>query len=493
MVTKKINRLTIVSTCVSLIAIGAFFYRRHQSAQAISDTFPVRATLQLCGDYPYGGITVELQYRLTTETTYHPVTITSQSIDSSTNTGTFDFSLPSTFQSVPIAVAAFCRSGLGLGGASAEVTITNCDALAIHDTDFDGIPDNQEDLNCDNFFSPGDSSNLNNLDTDGDGVRDLVERVSGTDATNPGSSPRPYIFSSAPFDPNGDGESNAVVFRPANGTWYVKDFYAANQPLVFGFGANGDIPFAYQPKGAPVATTDVGVIRRSGLDYQWFFHGQGFTRSNGTRLTTLTFGIFGDNIVLGPWEEPGVTSPAVARLFNNIWFFDIYLKDGTIRHVAWGGNGDVPKVQDYDGDGLFDIAVFRPSEQKTYIIRSKDNVIAVYNFGSGTADFTPRGDYTGDGVDDITFWEPITGLFTSMTSNNGFNDTLAQAKNPSYYKESQLGLYFVHLPLNWNRRGGRIVYTVVDHATGNRFYRTDNVESNPIIMESWGLAGDAFG
>src|SRR5262245_21428736 len=110
---------------------------RSPSASATSDTFHARATLALCADYKFGGVTVELKYRVGAQSTYLPLSITSQSIDSVNNTGTFEFFLPSTMLSTPIAVAAFCRNSLGLGTASNEKIITNCDALAIRDTDFD--------------------------------------------------------------------------------------------------------------------------------------------------------------------------------------------------------------------------------------------------------------------------------------------------------------------------------------------------------------------
>jgi hypothetical protein len=490
---RMLNISTFARRALISAAAGAMispFLFRHP-VQAAADTFRAKATLQLCADYPFGGVSVEVKYRLADQTEYQPVTIESQSIDSGNNTGTFEFSLPSTLGTKPLYVAAFCKNSSGESRASNEQALSNCNALALLDSDADGIPDDQEDTDCGNFFSPGDASNPQNVDTDGDGVRDLVERVSGTDPTNPGSSPRPYIFASAPIDPNGDGESNPVVWRPSTGTWYIKDFYAPGSHLAVQFGLPGDVPFTYQPKSA--TTTDIGVVRRLGTDYLWLFHGPGFSRSNAANVTNLRFGIFGDNILPGPWEEAGVTSPAVARLFNDSWTFDIYLQDGSIREVAWGGNGDVPKVQDYDGDGLFDIAVFRPSNHTSYVIQSSDGQVKTYVFGSGTAEFTVRGDYTGDGIDDISFWEPLTGMFTTLTSDHGFNDTLGNMHNPNYYKESQLGLYYVHLPLSWNRHGGKLLYTVVDHNSGERFYRLNNDNNNPIIREQWGLPGDSQG
>ncbi|MFN8389683.1 MAG: hypothetical protein U0136_05280 [Bdellovibrionota bacterium] len=486
---RLLRRAALLTTVIGF-SFAAFSVSTHQAVHAANDTFKARATLGLCPDYPFGGVTVSLKYRLPGQTAYQPVTVTSQQINSSNNTGTFNFTLPSTLGTAKLSVAAFCTNAAGESRASNELQISNCDALALVDTDGDGLMDNQEDVDCGNSFSPGDYSNLYNVDTDGDGVRDLVELVSATDPTNPGSSPRPYVFLSSPFDPDGDGVSNPVAWRKSNGYWFIKDLGSPGNNVAIQFGGNGDVPFAYEPRGA---VSDVGVVRRVGNSYHWLFHGAGFNRSNAAPQNDILFGIFGDNIIPGPWEEAGVTSPAVARLYNNMWSFDIYLRDGTVKEVNWGGNGDVPKVQDYDGDGIFDIAVFRPSAHKTFVIQSSNGLIKTYDFGTGTAEFTVRGDYTGDGIDDISFWEPTTGLFTMLTSTNGFNDTLGNQRNPNFYKELQLGTYSVNLPLSWNRHGGKLVFTVVDHTTAERLYKSDNNPNGAIVREQWGIAGDSLG
>ncbi len=446
-----------------------------------------RATMRLCDGYEPGSVSIELGYRFPGQVEFSPIAITSESINSGNRTATVEFILPHVVGAPVFSIAAFCRNEIGLSAPSNEAAISNCSVIAHFDSDGDGLSNAVEDSTCDNFYSPGDSSNAFNVDTDGDGVRDLVELLNKTDPSNPGSSPRPYVISGGPFDPDGNVDSNSVVWRAWNGSWYIKDFGVPGNNLSFQFGLPGDIPIVYQPAQT---TSNVGVVRRINNGYLWVLRGPGFVRTNAPAQDVFWFGIFGDNIILGPWETPGVTNPAVARLFNNSWSFDILLRDGTVRHVNWGGNGDVPKVQDYDGDGVFDIAVYRPGEQKTYVLRSRWNDIGVYNFGTGTADMTVRGDYTGDGVGDLTFWEPLTGMFTTLTSNNGFIDT---ARDSSHYFEEQLGLYNVHVPLSWNHRGGKDIYTVVDHPAGLRYWREDNNPGAPVSVEQWGLPGDAQG
>ena len=463
--------------------------REGEGHAVLNEQFSARVTLALCPQFGAGGVSIDIGYRVGESGAVYSAPIISQDIDLSQNRAALTFVLPSTYGTRPLHIMAYCRNSSGLSAPSNIVALSNCNVLATLDTDRDGIPNDVEDSNCDNSFSPGDSSNPDNVDTDGDGARDLVELTYGTNPTNPGSSPRPMIFSGGAFDPDGDGDSNPVAWRGSNGFWYIRDFATAGNHLAFQWGLPGDTPIVYDPRGK---TSDVGVVRNYNNFLYWYLRGAGFNRTNGRWENAIPFGLFGDNILPGPWEEPGTTNPAVARLYAGHWYFYIYKRNGTVKTVSWGGDGDVPKVADYDGDGVFDVAVFRPRTQELFILKSSNGKVNDYKFGSGTADFTVRGDFTGDGVHEISFWEPLTGMFSSMTSDNGFNDAGAAKESPRYFEALQLGLYFVHVPLSFNHHGGQDLYTVVDHATGLRYSRArNNPLSTPAALQ-WGTPGDSL-
>lgn len=484
------NLLRLIRVMLFIVPLYIVFGTSSTGEAAIPTTFRARVTLALCPEYPFGDVGIEIKYMVGSDPQVINLTILSQSIDTQRNVGTFEVDLPTGFGTTPLNVFAHCTNSFGSSQASNSRAITNCDNLALQDTDNDGLANNIEDTNCDNFFSFTDQSNSNHFDTDGDGLYDLVELLSGTDRVNAGSSPRPWVFAGAPFDPDGDGDSNPVAWRVSSGTWFVKDFVLPGQHISFQYGLPGDTPIVYDPDGF---TTNVGVIRNVDNLYFWFLRGAGFLKSDGSRENLIPFGLKGDHIILGPWEKPGVTNPAVARLVNGFWFFYIYMSDGTFRQQVWGQGLDVPKVQDYDGDGIFDFAVYRPSEQKTYVIRSSDLNVEVLNFGTGSSDYTFRGDITGDGKDDLTFWEPVTGIFNTLLSDSGFDDVKARSGDPIFAQTTQLGLYFIHLPMSWNMQKGKVLYTVVDHAAGLRYFREDNELSNPIQWTQWGLPGDSLG
>ncbi|MCB0358685.1 MAG: VCBS repeat-containing protein, partial [Bdellovibrionales bacterium] len=422
-------------------------------------TFTARIEAAICPEQQYQLMQYVARYRVAGVSQVFTAPIVSQTIDTPTATGTFEIELPATYGTADLSVTLECVNSFGPSGESVPAQISNCDALSVVDVDSDGLTDDLEDTDCNGYFTIADRSNPQMADTDGDGIFDVTEVIYGFDPASPGSSPFPRILKGAPADFDNDGDANAVVWRPEYGAWLVKDYGAPGNTLVQQWGLPGDAPFAYQPDPSLQTTTDFGVVRRTAQQsFTWYFHGPGFRLSNGQLLSTLSFGMFGDYLLPGPWESPGITNPAIARFYNGYWFFHVYLRDGTIRSVPWGVTGDHPKVADYDGDGLFDAAVFRPSELKTYVLRSSDGNVQVLEFGTATADFTPAGDYTGDGIADLVFWEPINGMFFAASSEAGFDASSSFGM--------QLGLLGVHLPLSYNRKAGVDYFTVVDHTLG---------------------------
>jgi hypothetical protein len=95
----------------------------------------------------------------------------------------------------------------------------------------------------------------------------------------------------------------------------------------------------------------------------------------------------------------GVTDVAVWRPSDGVWF---------VRNVfagQWGYPGDVPVPGDYNGDGVTDVAVWRPSDGFWYV----HNQPAIQWGWPG--DVPVPGDYNGDGVTDIAVWRPSNGVW----------------------------------------------------------------------------------
>jgi len=78
---------------------------------------------------------------------------------------------------------------------------------------------------------------------------------------------------------------------------------------------------------------------------------------------------------------------------------------------------DVPVQGNFDGDSLYDVATFRPSNGQFAVRRSSNG--SQYTFGFGrSGDFPAVGDFDGDGITDHGIWRPSNGLFYVLKSSD---------------------------------------------------------------------------
>jgi hypothetical protein len=143
-------------------------------------------------------------------------------------------------------------------------------------------------------------------------------------------------------------------------------------------------------------------------------------------LQVLNWGLAGDTLVPGDYDGDGMDDVAVYRPDANSVNPDFYvlLSDGFIfTGVSWGLPGDIPTITDYDNDGKDDYAVYRPSSGDWYILQSTDGGNVIVN-NPGT---TPvPADYNGDGSADLIIY--TGGAWTGTLSGGGaFNIALGQA------------------------------------------------------------------
>lgn len=135
----------------------------------------------------------------------------------------------------------------------------------------------------------------------------------------------------------------------------------------------------------------------------------------------------------GDGEDDFCMYRAGASAGQQSFFINLRSSDLTIQWVPWGVNGDQAVNRDYDGDGRTDFTVFRRGATATdqtqwYILRSSTNSLQVVPFGTtgnGTTSFdTPiPGDYDGDGKFDVAVYRfgqaPANYFIIRRSSDNG--------------------------------------------------------------------------
>ena len=220
-----------------------------------------------------------------------------------------------------------------------------------------------------------------------------------------------------PVDNDGDGRTDFSILRFPNVappgvapiTYWNANSTSGVQNGLWG-DANRDFPAPGDYDGD--GKTDLALYRQgatAGAQSEFWI-----LRSSDNNIQYFAWGLGTDSSVARDYDGDGKTDAAVFRTGATAadptgW----YIRNsatGTVRVESFGltgdgsNNFDTPIPGDYDGDGKFDIAVYRfaLTPANNFIIkRSSDNVITYQQFGNFNTDYILPGDYDGDGKYDL--------------------------------------------------------------------------------------------
>lgn len=280
------------------------------------------------------------------------------------------------------------------------------------------------------FFSTSNSSNAMltpppppvppgspSFDFDGDGKADVARWKSSTGAweikySSNGTNASGTLAAGglAPADYDGDGKTDLASFN--NGTWNILQSSNSQTVQVTGFGQTGDVPASGNYIGN--SNADLAVWRPS--------NGTWYVREVGnTTVTSYQFGQSGDIAVPGNYDGDSVMDYAVFRPAGGVWH--IQGSSSGYYYMQWGLASDIPVPADFDGDGKTDPSVYRGSTGTWYYYKSSTNDGSyVFQTWGNYGDQPVPADYDGDGKADFSIWRPTTGVWKSIKSSNSAYD-----------------------------------------------------------------------
>jgi hypothetical protein len=266
----------------------------------------------------------------------------------------------------------------------------------------------------------------NSVDFDGDRITDfgLYRGLSPADSLwhapgTAGGGPFQIYFGATsdipvPGDYDGDGRTDAVIYRPSTGLWYGPRTGAAQIVIQIILGQPGDIPVPGDYDGD--GDTDPAIYRPS--------QGRFFAvdRTGSQILLNTAFGAAGDVPVPRDYDGDGITDPAIYRedatpQHLSLWYAP--LSGGGVHQIYFGAPGDIPVPGDYNGDEKADSVIWRPSTGLWYGPQTGAAAIVIQMILGQNGDVPIPGYYDNDLVVDPAIFRPSTGLWFSPLSGGG--------------------------------------------------------------------------
>ena len=236
-------------------------------------------------------------------------------------------------------------------------------------------------------------------------------------------------------DLDGDSIADMVVWRP-DGWWYwVTSSTGFDKTrfgsLQWGSGTFGDIPMLADMDGDGLS--DLVIWRPTDGTWGWLKSSTGFSTQG-----NKAWGTMGDVPRTGDFDGDGRADLAVWRPSEGMWYWltsSTGYDYGAQTLKQWGAGylADRPFLADVDGDRRADLLIWRPASGTWYWLTSSTGY--QYAFAGGIqwgnaalGDIPVLNDFDGDGMADLGVWREPTGVWYWLPSSGGFTYATARAR-----------------------------------------------------------------
>ena len=227
------------------------------------------------------------------------------------------------------------------------------------------------------------------------------------------------------------GNNEWHIQRSSDGTDYIVSFslVGLDTPAVGDFDGDGK--------------TDLAAWKSIGTSHPWKIQ----YSSTGATITTASFGSGGDKPVPADYDGDGKADLAVWRSSNHTFYWKSSLTGQDQTPVSFGSTGDIPVCADYDGDGKANFAL---KQGASWIIMNaalnSTTTTTPSNWPYSASDIAVQNDYDDDGIADIAVWrlagkigQVPRGYWSILQSHNQTTRTTQFGESgdipvPAYYR-----------------------------------------------------------
>ncbi len=174
---------------------------------------------------------------------------------------------------------------------------------------------------------------------------------------------------------------------------------------------DGELATQTYPKGANGYTYDIArqndgkIIVGGNFDLIEDVPRSGIARLNAPVLRKITG---------YDYDGDGKADVSVFRPSENKWYI-LQSSDFQVVQKVFAVAGDIPAPADYDGDGKTDLGIFRPSTGDWWYLSSINNAQISVHWGQ-SGDIARPSDFDGDGKTDFVLYRPSNGIWYRLSA-----------------------------------------------------------------------------